>query len=528
MESNTVVLAVALACAVAIGFSHWATAKDPREPPVVHARIPIIGHIVGFIRHGQPYLNHLSAAHPHHPIFTVDLLVAKFYVVASPALMSGVQRNHRALSFEYFINLSASGMLGIKGAGMKLLREEQKGGGGLGMKVTHAMNPALLGAGLDAMNERMIAFLKDSVDQLASSQGSPIDLFAWTRHAITVAATESAWGPQNPYRSPELEDAFWTMETNLDKLLFGIMPKYTARKIWNARESIVKAFTSYYRNDGLASASEMAKARWHAQQEAGASLPDTARLEAGLGLGLLSNTVPAAFWTLFELCSRPALLADVRAELLKHAVHINNNNTNNGVHATIDLAQIRDKCELLVSAFQETLRTRSKAMPLRMAYDDVVLGAGDQQHLLKKGAIVNMPSPVFHRNEAIWGARSDVFDPARFVRAGRDDKDQRQAARRMTGFLAFGFAPSLCPGRHFATGEVLALVAMLVLRFDVVPEGGGGGWNVPRVEAKSAAASFYTPAEEVRVVCKLRREYEGVEWGFGVTPGKGRFGLIVG
>lgn len=92
---------------------------------------------------------------------------------------------------------------------MKLLREEQKGGGGLGMKVTHAMNPALIGDGLDDMNARMITFLKPEIDKLESAQDSHFDLFAWTRHAITVAATESAWGTKNPYRSPELEDAFW-------------------------------------------------------------------------------------------------------------------------------------------------------------------------------------------------------------------------------------------------------------------------------------------------------------------------------
>ncbi|KAL0259299.1 hypothetical protein SLS55_005035 [Diplodia seriata] len=214
MESNTLVLAVALVCTVAIALSRWVCAIDPREPPLVHNTIPVLGHIFGFIRYGQPYLIHLSAAHPDLPIFTVDLLLAKFYVVTSPALISGIQRNHRALSFEYVINLSASGMLGVKGPGMDLLREESKGGGGLGLRVTHAMNPALIGPGLDAMNERMITYLKASVDQLADAPpATAVDLFAWTRHAITVAATESVWGKQNPYRSRDLEDAFWSVNT---------------------------------------------------------------------------------------------------------------------------------------------------------------------------------------------------------------------------------------------------------------------------------------------------------------------------
>ncbi|KAL1627500.1 hypothetical protein SLS54_002425 [Diplodia seriata] len=401
-------------------------------------------------------------------------------------------------------------MLGVKGPGMDLLREESKGGGGLGLRVTHAMNPALIGPGLDAMNERMITYLKASVDQLADDPPAAVDLFAWTRHAITVAATESV-----------------TMETNLDTLLLRPLPRYTAPRVWRARESLVAAFTAYYLADGLASdASEMALARFRSQRAAGATLADTARLEAGLALGLLSNTVPAAFWTLFELCSRPALLGDVRGELWREgAVSVD---AETGVH-TVDLAAVRDGCGVLVGAFQETLRCRSKAMPVRMAYEDVVLGGsgggGGEQYLLKKDAVVHMPSPAFHRNEGIWGAGSsaEAFDPRRFVKS----VEKAEGGRRMAGFLAFGISPSLCPGRHFATGEVLALVAMLVLRFDVVPER-EGVWREPRVDAKSAAASFYTPVEEVRVVFKPRKEFEGVQWAYSVTPGKGRFGLITG
>lgn len=304
------------------------------------------------------------------------------------------------------------------------------------------------------------------------------------------------------------------MENNLDKLLFGILPHLTARKVWTARESIVRAFTNYYTSNGLADASAMARARWHEQETAGATLPSRARLETGLGLGLLANTVPAAFWTLFEIYSRPNLLNAIRAELRQHAVHLDEH----GVRV-VDLADIRDKCELLLSTFQETLRVRSKAMPLRMVYEDVQLGG---EYVLKEGAIVHMPSPVFHRNEGIWGDGAGEFDAWRFVKGD----GERKEGRRSTGFLAFGFSPSLCPGRHFATGEVLALAAMLVLRFDAVPE--GGEWRVPRVDARSAAASFYTPCEEVGVRFKARAGYEGTRWAYRVTPGKGRFGLVVG
>lgn len=137
------------------------------------------------------------------------MLVAKFYVINSPDLISSVQRNSRTLSFEFFINLSSNQFLGIKGPGMALLKEKQKGGGGLGMKITHAMNPALLGEGLDRMNEMMITYLKISVDQIGAAADPGQDLVAWCRHAITAAATESAYGKLNPYKDQRLENAFW-------------------------------------------------------------------------------------------------------------------------------------------------------------------------------------------------------------------------------------------------------------------------------------------------------------------------------
>ena len=33
---------------------------DPREPPVIPQSVPYIGHIIGLIRHGSGYFEHLS------------------------------------------------------------------------------------------------------------------------------------------------------------------------------------------------------------------------------------------------------------------------------------------------------------------------------------------------------------------------------------------------------------------------------------------------------------------------------------
>jgi hypothetical protein len=102
----------------------------------------------------------LSALYPWQPVYTMDLLINKTYIINSPSLVAAVQRNHRIVSFDPFLTGAANRMAGIKSPGLELLREEQNGGQGINNKLLHSMHPALLGTGLDRMNEKMIKFLK--------------------------------------------------------------------------------------------------------------------------------------------------------------------------------------------------------------------------------------------------------------------------------------------------------------------------------------------------------------------------------
>lgn len=93
--------------------------------------------------------------------------------------------------------------------------------------------------------------------------------------------------------------------------------------------------------------------------------------------------------------------------------------------------------------------------------------------------------------------------------------------------MSFGTAPGLCPGRHLASGEVLALVAMVVLRFEIEPI--RGVWREPgKLNTNAVASTMTPPAEAFDVGIVRRAEFEGVEWAFNVTEGNRRFGLVTG
>ena len=258
----------------------------------------------------------------------------------------------------------------------------------------------------------------------------------------------------------------------------------------------------------------MTYGRWKTQHDAGATTEDIARLETAAGIGILSNTVPSTFWTIFEIYSRPELLVKLRDEISQNALHLDDSSA---IH-TIDLADIKDHCPLLVSTFQETLRLRSNGAPTRLVYRDIVL---NDQYLLKAGGVLQMPSECINRESSTWGVNSSEFDPSRFVANG----EQKQS-NRATGFMSFGASPNVCPGRHFATGEIAATVAMLLLRYDITPQ--IGTWISPKLNPRAIAASVTPPIEEFKVRISPRKEFQGTEWAFRVTEGRGRYPLVTG
>ena len=276
---------------------------------------------------------------------------------------------------------------------------------------------------------------------------------------------------------------------------------------------VVAALEQYYRMKGQEHSSELTYRRWQVQQENGASVADIARLEALLAFALLPNTIPAGFWLLIEIYSRPHLLAEIREELCNNALHVDKN----GVHS-IDLGDIQSKCDIFVSTLQETLRMHSNATVTRKLYEDIMLN----EYLLKAGSLVQVPAHELNRHNSVWLTNPERFDAKRFMK-----RNGSKSAPAATGYLSFGASPNICPGRHFATGEILAMTAMILLRYDIEPE--NGCWDISLLDTRDLPATI-TPPEmgSFGAFIAPRTRYHGFEWQFQVSKGQGKYGLITG
>lgn len=293
-------------------------------------------------------------------------------------------------------------------------------------------------------------------------------------------------------------------------ILLASFPSITARRHVLARAKVAKAFEAYYKAGGLRKASALAQKRYQVEFNNNVPLDDIARYEVGGSIAILVNTSPAAFWTLLLLHTHPGLLDEIRKEIDAVTVTTGFSPT----VKTIDITTLKANCPLLLSSYQEVLRHRSVGTLVREVMEDTYL----DQWLLKKGALLQMPSRVIHQDANFWGSNVTDFQPRRFL------QEEARSRPKDICFRAFGGGKTLCPGRHFATNEVLAVVAVFIARLDMKPV--EGNWTLPTVMNTNVASVVMEPDFDIEVEIKTRQGFEDVKWVINLDSSDKVFALV--
>jgi len=221
---------------------------------------------------------------------------------------------------------------------------------------------------------------------------------------------------------------------------------------------------------------------------------DLARFETVNGIGMLANTVPTAFWAIFHIFSDPDLLKKVRSQ-----VEAISSTSESGSFRTINLKELKE-APIISSVIQEALRQRATGAGPRMVMEDIKIG----NNLLKKGNFAIVAHKALHFNKAVWGDNAEDFDAERF-----NGKVPSHA------FRGFGGGANMCPGKAFAMTEVAALLAMLVLRFDLEPVG-EGGWKEPGQDITNMSLQIGPPLRRPIVRFVARPEVKKFAWSHNV------------
>ncbi|KAK4175218.1 putative cytochrome P450 E-class, group IV [Triangularia setosa] len=495
---------------------------DPREPPLAPQRIPIISHLLGLYQRTYNYYCDVYAE-TGAAIFTVPLPGQKMYVISSSDLIQSIQKQHRAFSIDPILMKFTTIISGGSKEADKILQRNvhgEDGDYGVAQESHVVFKEGTKPANIDDMNRDMLNDVASCLGLLEppAGQAKRIKLYSWLRTTLTSATTKAVYGPLNPYNDKSIADAFWEFEAGIMPILINIFPSIFARKAIAARAKVFKAFSAYFATNGQESASLLTRLRYGVAIRNKIPVEDIAKFEISGTIAILVNTVPAAFWTLFFLHANPSLLSSVRAEV--DACTETSFSPDGTLTKTINIVTLKAKCPLLLSSYQETLRCVGMGTPIRQVTQDTHL----EGYLLKKGALIQMPTRIIHSDVRLWGKTVNDFVPERFLPENKSSRPKESC------FRTFGGGKTLCPGRHFATNEILAVVAVFISRMEMEPVDKVKGWEPPTSLNTGAAGQIMQPDDDVEVEIRRREvggEHEGpVRWVVRVDKGDKVFKMV--
>ncbi|KAF4939544.1 25-hydroxycholesterol 7-alpha-hydroxylase [Colletotrichum fructicola] len=490
--------------------------RDSREPQYVRSRVPLIGHLIGISKRGAGwYYTDVASSQPSG-IFTLPIFTFKLYVISERKLISAIQRHAKTISFTPF---AAKTSKTLSGLGDIVLRIQDHLQGPPEAKEFDRVQRASMSAGpdLDAMTLVSSKVTLELVEELATEAnaepGTRIELYTWLKHLIALSASEGMFGPMNPFRDPEHEADFWTFAEKSHILVMGgLMPQILARDALQARERNAVRYENYIRNGGHEEASGVVKGRCRVLKENGATVRDMGRIHIGFDMAMLANYAPTAFWAVYEILSRPRLVQEIRDEVRKAITK------GDEADWALDISILKTACPLLLSSIQEAQRVNSVQAGIREILRDTTITTEDSSVLLKKASYLQINGISTLRNLETWGSDAADFDPYRFIKMKRPGTATPVVAAASelppNAFSVWGVAPHVCPARWYATGGIMVLVAMLVLRFDFDVEGDLQipGRNEVLWRKPKAAKDFSTlpaPGEPEPVLLRARKELAG-------------------
>ena len=285
-------------------------------------------------------------------------------------------------------------------------------------------------------------------------------------------------------------------------------------KAYKARSALQAVTCKWYSEDHDVtdrSVSSLVRNRAGALRKNGLTGSEVGKIEVILPNVATLNAVPTLYWLLLYILDRPELLTRIRAEAETAAVVAHDNGRK---IVTFDIAKFDTKLPLLVSCYRETMRLVNQSVSIRRILEDInVTTPEGTTYLLKKGTDMQLPAGVAHYEESVWGSDANAFDPERFLPSSKRTSDEER--RRKAAYIPFGGGRHLCPGRNFASAEIIGFASSLFLGFDVEATGMAFGdmkMLGPQLAGGTVRPEKYGAGLGAKI--KRRQGWEDVKWRF--------------
>ena len=144
------------------------------------------------------------------PIYTLNFMSSKVYVVTSVDLAGAVQRK-KTLSFNPFMTSWLKPLYHMDDDTMAIMKRNmdcEEGDFGY-MKESYDIHHGMLAAGQETLEKLTVDALAEFATLINDFSSVSTDLYGWVQHISTVFGTNAMWGHTNPLADPKIEEGFW-------------------------------------------------------------------------------------------------------------------------------------------------------------------------------------------------------------------------------------------------------------------------------------------------------------------------------
>ncbi|XP_078695283.1 cytochrome P450 7A1-like [Branchiostoma floridae x Branchiostoma belcheri] len=437
--------------------------RRPGEPPLERGPLPYLGVALEFSQNPLGFIT--SRWKKYGDVFTVRLAGHYTTFVLDPHSLTHAIRNSRVLDFRLFsleLGSRAFGTTNLYGTSRDWIRVDSDA----------LYHKELQGQNLDKVTDVMMGNLQSAMLAATDVQQewNRGELWAFVYRIMFSASFNTLFGRHLENRDEtarlvhsmqefqKYDKRFPEIISNVPWWLLG-----HTRKRYEYLKSMVTPAELCQRG-----VSEFIRLRQEIYTDGNLSADEKAALNFGTMWASLSNTVPAAFWTLYHLLKDPVAMDAVRAEvnqLLKETGQSLENVKEGGKIIHVTKQQLNDmKC--LGSAINEALRMCSASIIIRVATEDAELALeSGSTFRIRKGDRVGLYPGFLHMDPEVYDD-PETFKYDRFLEDGAEKTTFYKNGRKLRHYLLpFGHGVSMCPGRFFALNEIKQFITIVVCYF---------------------------------------------------------------
>jgi len=209
----------------------------------------------------------------------------------------------------------------------------------------------------------------------------------------------------------------------------------------------------------------------------------------------MGNAPNAGYWLIVLSLQREEGLQPLTDEIDEAVAAWKRLNPNQNIEDRLFEFISKAKLPLLASAIQETLRYTTSVTPFRRVVEPVQLSG---YHFDTDDEIICMTRSV-HFDEEIHENASE-YDPRRYLTEKKFSKNGKVITNHS---MVWGGGVSMCEGRHFATKELKAFMAFLLMRYtlEVDPDSA----ERPTFVVERVGAGVMDPKGDLRVILHARK-----------------------